>query len=1365
MATIGAPERVRVIPKMFALWFAGFAGLSLAVGLAPRASAPFTTSIDSPVGGEVWTRGSTHDVIWTDDIVDPGEIFPEVLWYLVAGVPQAVLWSDIYGYGGQKQYTWTVPAQDLADVTVRVCVDPGAGPVCIDSNPFRIEGVSPVLLARSPEGTNIEWRPYVNLSFSEAMDEASVRGALSIFPPASIFPGWTWSANDSSTRVVLAPSTSYTFTLSCAAVDRSGTPGNPLAGCPISWSFTTSAAPTISLTSPLGGEVWSGGSTHSVAWLASDAEDLPSALRIVLWYYAGAGYQPLAGPLWGNASYDWTLPMIDSSNVQVGARVRDTANFLAEAYSGMFAIDSTRPAVFSTVPADNASGVDWASSILVDLTEPATGPLDGTTFGVRTSSGEWVDGALVWESSSRFRFTPSSPYLAGTEYIASVNATLTDLSDPGNALVPVSWRFFTKVNTLPSVSLDWTPAAVLSGGSIWSVSWTGSDGEDDPSQLEAYLEFSDVGPSGPFGLVAGSLNASDTYAFTVPLLDVASASLRVRVVDSQGGEASSSVSFGIDSTPPTVEDASPPPGATDVLPNAGFAVTFSEPMRRPGWSIGLREAVSGVWVEFGISAWFGQTFGAVPANLLREGLEYEAVINGTPRDMSAPGNPLAGATSWTFRVGVFPPSITIVDPLPGVRWTAGVSHLIRVQVADPWDSMLAVRVDLALDGTNFAPFLAATSVALGEVSLAATPPLVEAPVAVLRVCATDAEGTEACALRPISIDATRPNLLSATPAQGASTVHPGAPLLLTFSEPMDAAAVEAAFRLDPATAVTFQWGRTFADNDTLRVDHPQLLEQEEYTVTIGCGARDRSDPGLTIGGACPLTWRFTTAATPSLDILYPLGGERLSGGVPQTVRWIATDDEDDVRLVVEFSEDGGSSFSVLFDRVTATSWSGSASAITLPPVDTPSAVLRVTATDSIGLSTTATTPPFAVDSTPPTIVDSDPSDGAIDFDSMAPIRILFSEPIDPASFVAVRQDSIWSEGSAFSSVVLVDTTAQPFDTVVIEHTSIKHASVTTVQLDGIRDLSFPGNALITSLSFTVRDYISPVANLLVDEETIAGEAVVLDATASTDNDEIVNYTFTVRDGSGAEVSRLWGERAEFRPPSPGSYTVSVTVLDAAGNQDVGSAPLRAHAAGQDPGTLTDIQVTWLGWLALAGAGSSSTYALTDRGRSLLSRVFLLPLYVRLKPSAVMDQETRGMIRGYVRVHPGDCYTDIKRNLGLANGELTYHLSVLEREGVIHSVTKGAKRLYYPADMPIPENGGGLHEVQQRILKHVGEVPGMSVRDISGLLGVSKQLALYHVRKLREDGYVRFEHHGVGLRVFATALGERSTRSQGRTGDT
>jgi len=82
-----------------------------------------------------------------------------------------------------------------------------------------------------------------------------------------------------------------------------------------------------------------------------------------------------------------------------------------------------------------------------------------------------------------------------------------------------------------------------------------------------------------------------------------------------------------------------------------------------------------------------------------------------------------------------------------------------------------------------------------------------------------------------------------------------------------------------------------------------------------------------------------------------------------------------------------------------------------------------------------------------------------------------------------------------------------------------------------------------------------------------------------------------------------------------------------------------------------------------------------------------------------------MIRGYILVHPGDSYTDIKQNLKLSSGALTYHLDVLEREKLVKSQNRGSRKLCYPAGVPVPEDGGGLHELQLRMLKGRGGAAG------------------------------------------------------------
>ena len=89
--------------------------------------------------------------------------------------------------------------------------------------------------------------------------------------------------------------------------------------------------------------------------------------------------------------------------------------------------------------------------------------------------------------------------------------------------------------------------------------------------------------------------------------------------------------------------------------------------------------------------------------------------------------------------------------------------------------------------------------------------------------------------------------------------------------------------------------------------------------------------------------------------------------------------------------------------------------------------------------------------------------------------------------------------------------------------------------------------------------------------------------------------------------------------------------------------------------------------------------------------------------------------------------------------------MLEREGLIRSKTRGSHKVFYPMGVQAPDNG--LHAIQEDILERVNESPGVSISDLSRLIGISRQLTNYHVKKLVEGGQLDIERKGVRARCF------------------
>lgn len=120
-------------------------------------------------------------------------------------------------------------------------------------------------------------------------------------------------------------------------------------------------------------------------------------------------------------------------------------------------------------------------------------------------------------------------------------------------------------------------------------------------------------------------------------------------------------------------------------------------------------------------------------------------------------------------------------------------------------------------------------------------------------------------------DSTRPGIVSAYPANGASGVPTNTQIRIAFSEAMDAASVEAAFSITPVTAGEFDW---FSDSLFYWKPDTLLAVQTLYTFAVDTNAADLAGNRLEPAGP----FQFNTGDTSApAAMVYMLGRSVMAG--------------------------------------------------------------------------------------------------------------------------------------------------------------------------------------------------------------------------------------------------------------------------------------------------------------------------------------------------------------------------------------------------------------------------------------------------------------------------------------------------------
>jgi predicted transcriptional regulator len=158
---------------------------------------------------------------------------------------------------------------------------------------------------------------------------------------------------------------------------------------------------------------------------------------------------------------------------------------------------------------------------------------------------------------------------------------------------------------------------------------------------------------------------------------------------------------------------------------------------------------------------------------------------------------------------------------------------------------------------------------------------------------------------------------------------------------------------------------------------------------------------------------------------------------------------------------------------------------------------------------------------------------------------------------------------------------------------------------------------------------------------------------------------------------------------------------------------------------------------------------TEIGKWTLLMLFL-PLYSRIKKEELLNQPIRYKIHGYLIGNPGAHFGLIKQDLGIPNGQLAYHLRQMMKAQLIYSKEDGIRKRFYPAD--IPKSKGGEHyfsDIQEKILGVVKRNSGISQKRIASSIGISRQVAGYHLTKMEQEGVIEKEVVGRESRYYTS----------------
>jgi hypothetical protein len=512
-----------------------------------------------------------------------------------------------------------------------------------------------------------------------------------------------------------------------------------------------------------------------------------------------------------------------------------------------------------------------------------------------------------------------------------------------------------------------------------------------------------------------------------------------------------------------------------------------------------------------------------------------------------------------------------------------------------------------------------------------------------------------------------PAVVATVPANGATGVPVAQVITATFNESMDATTVGAStFMVTGPGGATVTGTVTYSGTTATFTPAAPLAGSTLYTAMITAGAKDRAGAGL----AGNFVWTFTTGTIPTIIFTNPLNG---AVNVPTNQKIAATFSEamnsatviTPGTFTVAVAGVGGAAVPGTVTYVTATNTATFAPTVNLLPSTQYAATMNTSAQSAAGNALASNyvwsfTTGKTADTTPPTVIATNPASGATGVPTNQTITATFSKAMDPATITAPGTFTVAVAGvggAAVSGTVSYAGSTATFTPAVNLAPSTQFTATIT---NTAKDLG--GNALIAGAvpnpwSFTTGagpDVTAPTITLTspanADTNVLLNKAV--NATFSKAMNPVTitapgTFTLAVAGVGGAAVAGnvtydSVGHIATFTPAAnltartPYTATITNAAKDLAGN---------ALAAGIKPNPWTFTTGASVGPTG-PNLGAASTFGAFGGGAGITNQ--------GINTIINGDIGTTGastLVTGFHDAGPGCTYTQTGSNVGTVNGKI------------------------------------------------------------------------------------------------------------------